>query len=87
MTTDSARKVFDPFNARASLTVEGETFGYYKLSTLADKGIAPNLAKLPYSIRILLEAVLRNCDGFTVTSRSGTRLRPRRSSCRSSRRG
>ncbi len=74
MTTDSARKVFDPFNARASLTVEGETFGYYKLSTLADKGIAPNLAKLPYSIRILLEAVLRNCDGFTVTEQDVERL-------------
>ncbi len=73
MTTDT-RKVFDPFNARASLTVEGETFGYYKLSTLAEKGIAPDLAKLPYSIRILLEAVLRNCDGFSVTEEDVRRL-------------
>ena len=25
------------------------------------------LAALPYSIRVLLEAVLRNCDGYEVT--------------------
>jgi aconitate hydratase len=73
MTTDT-RKVFDPFNARASITVEGETFGYYKLSTLAEKGVAPALSKLPYSIRILLEAVLRNCDGFSVTEEDVRRL-------------
>jgi aconitate hydratase len=73
MTTDT-RKVFDPFNARAELTVEGETFGYYKLRTLEDKGIAPALSKLPYSIRILLEAVLRNCDGFSVTEEDVLRL-------------
>ena len=26
------------------------------------------MSRLPYSIRVLLEAVLRNCDGFTVTA-------------------
>ncbi len=26
-----------------------------------------NISKLPFSIRVLLEAVLRNCDGFSVT--------------------
>ncbi len=37
-----------------------------RLSRLADQGIG-DVQKLPYSIRLLLESVLRNCDGKTVT--------------------
>jgi aconitate hydratase len=73
MTTET-RKVFDPFHARGTLSVGGETLGYYRLGKLAEAGIAPDLAKLPYSIRILLEAVLRNCDGFSVTEEDVRRL-------------
>ncbi len=38
----------------------------FKLGRLADQGIG-DVDKLPYSIRLLLESVLRNCDGKTVT--------------------
>lgn len=39
---------------------------YVRLQALEDAGIT-DLSKLPFSIRILLESVLRNCDGFVFT--------------------
>jgi aconitate hydratase len=51
------------FHARAEL---GDYY-IYRLDTLVQTGLAPNLERLPFSIRILLEAVLRNCDGYLVT--------------------
>ncbi|MEA2523049.1 MAG: aconitate hydratase [Thermomicrobiales bacterium] len=50
----------DPFGARDTLTTSlGTTVAYYRLATLEDQGIA-NIASLPFTIRILLENVLRN---------------------------
>ncbi|MDP3274974.1 MAG: aconitate hydratase AcnA [Deltaproteobacteria bacterium] len=72
--TNTPGKTFDPFGARDTLTLEGESLGIYKLSKLEQDGIAPKLKTLPYSIRILLEAVLRNCDGFTVTEEDVRRI-------------
>nr|GEX51180.1 aconitate hydratase, cytoplasmic-like [Tanacetum cinerariifolium] len=43
---------------------EGGDFGkYYSLPALND----PRIEKLPYSIKILLESAIRNCDNFQVT--------------------
>ena len=39
----------------------------YSLPALRDSGVAPNLDRLPVSVRIVLESVLRNCDGKKVT--------------------
>ena len=36
------------------------------MSRLADAGIG-NIGRLPFSLRVLLEAVLRNCDGYVVS--------------------
>lgn len=52
----------DAFGARAQL--DGYTI--YRLARLAEAGIAPNLDRLPFSIKILLEAVLRNVDNYIV---------------------
>ncbi|MEC7357578.1 MAG: aconitate hydratase AcnA, partial [Verrucomicrobiota bacterium] len=41
----------------------------YSLPSLKDSGTAPNLDRLPISIRIVLESVLRNCDGKKVTEK------------------
>ncbi|KAJ6817483.1 aconitate hydratase, cytoplasmic isoform X1 [Iris pallida] len=41
----------------------GEFGKYYSLPALND----PRIDKLPYSIRILLESAIRNCDNFQVT--------------------
>lgn len=57
----------DPFNTRRTLDVNGKTYTYYSVQALADSGIG-NVEKLPYSIRVLLEAQLRNLDNFVVTN-------------------
>ncbi|HEY5056644.1 MAG TPA: aconitate hydratase AcnA [Acidobacteriaceae bacterium] len=54
----------DSFNASATLTSGSQTVNYFKLSAL--EGV--NLARLPYSLRILLENLLRCEDGKTVTA-------------------
>ncbi len=43
----------------------GKTGSFYSLPALAKK--FPNVSRLPVSIRIVLEAVLRNCDGKKIT--------------------
>lgn len=56
----------DPFNARDTFQSQQGEIGFYSLKKLEQSGY-PNIAKLPFSIRILLEAVLRNCDGYVVS--------------------
>ena len=41
------------------------TYKYYDLKDLNDA----RLEKLPYSIRVLLESAIRNCDEFAVKSK------------------
>ena len=55
---------FDPFGARAQLP--GDSRVFYKLARLQEQGIA-TIDKLPFSIRILLESLLRNCDGDVIS--------------------
>ncbi len=57
----------DPFNARASLSTKSGTFTYYDLNALKRQNIG-HVDKLPFSIKVLLEAMLRNLDGFIVTA-------------------
>jgi aconitate hydratase len=52
------------FNAAATLESGAKKVNYYKLSAL--EGV--NLARLPYSLKILLENLLRCEDGKTVTA-------------------
>lgn len=59
----------DPFGARAPLNIAGQGYTIYRLDRLAQVGLAPNLERLPFSIKILLEAVLRNVDGYAVTEK------------------
>ncbi|MDQ0243118.1 aconitate hydratase [Bacillus fengqiuensis] len=55
----------DLFNARSSFQVDGKTYNYYRLQALEDAGIG-NVTKLPYSIKVLLESVLRQVDGRVI---------------------
>jgi aconitate hydratase len=60
MTTGGPSGQHDPFGARSSIsTARGETATYYRLAALEDQGVA-SLGHLPFTIRILLENVLRN---------------------------
>ena len=47
-------------------TAAGKEGGFYSLPALAKQ--FPNVSRLPVSIRIVLESVLRNCDGQKVTA-------------------
>ena len=56
----------DPFSARTTLEAGGQRYTVYRLGALEEAGVGA-VSRLPYSIRILLESCLRNCDGFVVT--------------------
>jgi aconitate hydratase len=53
------------FGARDTLNVGGKNFYYYRLGKLEELGF--NISKLPFSIKVMLESVLRNCNGYDVT--------------------
>ncbi|MCB1121410.1 MAG: aconitate hydratase, partial [Verrucomicrobiae bacterium] len=55
----------NPLNSLRSLNESDGNF-YYSLPSLEANGIGP-VSRLPVSIRIVLESVLRNCDGKTIT--------------------
>ena len=65
--------LYDPFEARDTFDTGNGNAGIYRLSRLEDAKLT-TVARLPYSIRILLEAVLRNCDNYAVTERDVTNL-------------
>ncbi len=54
----------DSFGARSTLTVGGTSHEVFRLDALQDRY---DVARLPYTLRILLENVLRREDGETVT--------------------
>ncbi len=57
----------DPFGVLRSLTIRPGVEGkYYSLPELERAGVGP-ISRLPVSIRIVLESVLRNCDGQKVS--------------------
>jgi len=55
----------DSFGTRVTLKTKGGDVDIYHLDALEKAGVG-NVGKLPYSIKVLLEAVLRNVDGFSV---------------------
>ncbi|KGP73486.1 aconitate hydratase AcnA [Pontibacillus yanchengensis] len=55
----------DTYNARKQFELNGKTYNYYKLKTLEDAGYG-KISRLPYSIRVLLESVLRQQDGEVI---------------------
>ncbi len=56
----------DFFNARDTLKVGGKEFTYYRLDVLEKAGLT-TLSRLPFSIRIMLEAALRQCNEVEIT--------------------
>jgi aconitate hydratase len=63
----------NPFGAEATLSTSGGSVKYFSLRKLIDAGIG-DIETLPYSIRVLLEACLRNIDNFIVTADDVTNL-------------
>ncbi len=56
----------DSFGARSELETSAGTFVYYRLGKLEEDGLG-KISRLPFSIRVLLESLLRNEDGKVVT--------------------
>lgn len=55
------RGIPNPFGSYRTLTLAGETYSYYALNALEENGIG-RISRLPYSLRILLENLLRHAD-------------------------
>ncbi|MDR1383997.1 MAG: aconitate hydratase AcnA [Planctomycetaceae bacterium] len=55
-----------PFQSIDSFELNNKTYHYSRLTVLEEQGLV-KIASLPYSIRVLLESVLRHCDGVEVT--------------------
>ncbi len=73
----------DSFNARRTLDVEGQTYTYFSLVEAEKNGLA-GISTLPFSLKVLLENLLRHEDGRSVTAEDikamSTWLQERRSS-------
>jgi aconitate hydratase len=55
----------DSFKSRKSITAGGKTYAYYSLKTAEKNGLA-GISKLPFSMKVLLENLLRHEDGRSV---------------------
>ncbi|GET87760.1 aconitase, putative [Leishmania tarentolae] len=57
----------NPFDSKflASMQADGGSAKYYKINEISEK-----YRNLPFSIRVLLESAVRNCDEFDVTSKT-----------------
>src|SRR5213083_321867 len=55
----------DSFGSRSTFKVGRRTFEIFRLAALEKRGLP--VSRLPYSLRILLENLLRREDGFAVT--------------------
>ncbi len=58
----------DPFSARSTFETGSGPAALYRLRALDDAGVT-NTSRLPYSIRMVLEALLRTCDDYEVTEK------------------
>jgi aconitate hydratase len=73
MTMEKTMSANNPFHAESTLAARGGEVSYFSLNELAKDNIA-SIDRLPFSIKVLLESALRNCDGFQVTADDVTRL-------------
>lgn len=60
-------KSFDPKSISKTLKTKYGSYKIASLSKLKEKGFG-NADKLPFSIKVLLESALRNCDNYQVTA-------------------
>lgn len=56
----------DHYSVRKALDVNGKTYQYYSLPGLEEQGLG-NISALPFSIKVLLEAAVRQFDGRAIT--------------------
>ena len=64
---------YDPQTVKKTLTAPSGKFTIFHLEKIQKLGL-PDPARLPFSIRVLLECVLRNYDNYQVTFQDIERL-------------
>ncbi|MCA9832999.1 MAG: aconitate hydratase AcnA [Thermomicrobiales bacterium] len=65
----------DPFGAKSSLSLgDGSEVSYYRLQKLVDDGVLDSIDRLPMTVRILLENVLRSAGGEFTSMEHVTQL-------------
>ena len=65
--TSPAETSLDSFNCRRTLRVGKRSYDYFDLKEAEANGLA-GISRLPFSLKVLLENLLRHEDGRTVTS-------------------
>src|SRR5690625_1720466 len=53
------------YGAKKQFELNGKKYNYYALKTLEEKGLG-EVSRLPFSVRVLLESVLRQHDGHVI---------------------
>src|SRR6188472_3272463 len=56
----------DSFGAKSTLDVDGKSYEIYRLDAVTGEGL--DVASLPYSLKVLLENLLRTEDGSNITA-------------------
>lgn len=56
----------NPLKSRRTLSTVHGTYTYFSIQALREAGIG-HVDRLPFSVKVLLESMLRNVDGFVVT--------------------
>ncbi|GGA62226.1 aconitate hydratase AcnA [Ornithinibacillus halotolerans] len=54
------------FNAKKKFDLNGKTYNYYELKALEEAGLG-KIDRLPFSIRVLLESLIRQYDGRVIS--------------------
>ncbi|WP_282201323.1 aconitate hydratase AcnA [Collibacillus ludicampi] len=65
--------VHNPFSSLSTLHINGRSYQYYRLQALEEQGVGP-VSRLPFTIKILLESVLRKMDNRAITEQHVRRL-------------
>ena len=68
----------DSFQCRRELYVDGRTYVYYDLKQAEAHGLT-GISRLPFSLKVLLENLLRHEDGETVSAKI---LKPSQPGCK-----
>src|SRR5699024_7925048 len=53
------------YGAKKEFELNGKTYHYYRLKALEEQGIG-KVSRLPFSIRVLLESLIRQHDGHVI---------------------
>lgn len=57
----------DSFNAKSTLEVDGKSYDYFSIDKAKAAGLGSDVDRLPFSLKVLLENLLRNEDGVAVS--------------------